>query len=61
MYAILSIICMYVTSHPTPIFGNFSLRGMCICIKHSLSQSTPVFQHQRSPTKRYKPGKFQML
>jgi hypothetical protein len=61
MYGIFSIICVYVTSHPTLIFGNFVYCGMCVCIEHDLSQSTPVFQHQQTPTKGYKPGTFQML
>jgi len=61
MCGIFSIICMYVTSHPTLIFGNFRFCGMYVCIEHSLPQSIPVFQQQQSPTKRYKPGTFQML
>ena len=61
MCGIFSIICIYVTSHPTLIFGNSRFCGMCICIKHSVPQSTPVFQHQLSPTKHYKTGTIQML
>ena len=70
MCGIFSIFCMFVTSHPTLILGNLgSVVCVCaymhvhtyVCVIHYLPQSTPVFQHQQSPTKLYKPVTFQML
>jgi hypothetical protein len=49
MYGIFNIIYMYLTSHPTLIFGNFRFCVMCICTKHSLPQSPPFSNTNKVP------------